>query len=522
MSAPSQPAASNGPGQSNGVGRTAGRDDGGTDHTLFFDASPFATLLFTPDLVMIDSNAAHARMSGVPSDEVRGRPIFEVFPVNPDAVRDGAPDTEAVMRASVARAMASRATDEAPIQRHDLPRHDGTFETRYWRMIHSPVFERGGGADAPIVAIRQDAWDVTEAVRLTDRQNAMQRIAGTIAGVAFWEHDVRAGTIVRTSELDEIFGFPPRTPDASDGSAVGGATSLAPFMERVHPDDAERLAETTQEMIAAGAGAVRQMEYRVTRPDGKVRRVAVRGEMGWGEHGQPVIVGTSLDVTELHANEARLERLLAEKEVLLGEVNHRVKNSLQLVSSILSLEARSAAEGERARLRSAAARVAAVSAVHASLYHDDDVRSVEFGAHLREFCARLADSLGAERRGIAFGVTVEPAILRAEVAVPLSLIVNELVANAFKYAHADEAPAGARVDVTFEKRDGNRLALTVSDNGRGMNPGHAFPPSLNHDKSLAERTGLGGRLVSTLARQIDATIATEQDEGWRTTIEFGA
>lgn len=476
----------------------------------YFDASPFATLLFAPDLTLLSSNAAHARMSGVPSAALQGRPMFEVFPKNPD--HEG-PDTEDVIRASVERVVAERAPDEPPIQRHDLPRGDGTFEARYWRMIHSPVVR-----DGAVVAIRQDSWDVTETIQAAERQMTLQRIASGIAGIAFWQQDVHADTIVRTPEFDVIFGFAVPATDGLDGSLSGAPTPVAPFRERVHPDDVTMIETEIGAMLEGGPGTVRQTEYRVVRPDGEVRRVAVRGELSVGDAGQPIIVGTSLDVTSLRANEARLERLLAEKEVLLGEVNHRVKNSLQLVSSILSLESRQAAEDERARLMSAASRVQAVSAVHASLYHDDDVRAVEFGAHLHAFCTRLGESLGAAERGIALRVETEPVTLAAEKTVPLSLIVNELVTNAFKYAFGDMAPAGAEVSISFGPSHG-RLMLKVCDNGSAK--GHDSPPQ-GAPGAVPSGTGLGTRLVTTLARQIDASLTTEQDAGWSTCVMFDA
>ncbi len=487
---------------------------GSPEFRPYFDASPFATLLFTPDLVLIDSNAAHVRASGVPSQVLRGRAMFDVWPKNPN---HAGPDTEDVLRTSIARVLETKASDEPPVQRHDLPSGNGAFEARFWRMIHSPVIENG-----EVVAIRQDSWDVTDAIMMTERQQAMQRIAGSIAGIAFWELDVDADTIVRTPELDAIFGFPRLELVSGPGGPASPATELDPFRRCVHPDDAPRFDAVIAEMVAAGAGSVRQIEYRLIRPSGDVRRVAVRGEMNVGLEGQPVIVGTTLDVTDLHANEARLEGLLSEKEMLLGEVNHRVKNSLQLVSSILSLEARQADERERARLMSAAARVHAVSAVHASLDHNDDVRTVEFGAHLRQFCGRLADSLGAEARGIAVLIETEAVTLQAETAVPLSLIVNELVTNAFKYAFADQAPAGSRVSVSFSRSSGSdgELILVVTDNG--TEPSAREPDPDRSALAVPLSSGLGARLVSTLASQIGASVSTERAGGWTTRIVFMA
>jgi two-component sensor histidine kinase len=229
-------------------------------------------------------------------------------------------------------------------------------------------------------------------------------------------------------------------------------------------------------------------------------------------------------------------RLLDEKEVLLGEVNHRVKNSLQIVGAILSLQARDARDEGAAALRSASARVRAVAAVHASLYHDDDVRTVDFGDHLRRFCATLAESLGADARGIALDVEAEAVTLRAETAVPLSLIVNELVTNAFKYAfdadasRADEGAPSTRVRVSLCRDGEGRVAVEVSDNGAGRGTDEADGPfdgqpsqeGRSPARSSSPSGGLGTTLVSTLARQLGATVTREQGNGWTVRITFEA
>lgn len=219
-------------------------------------------------------------------------------------------------------------------------------------------------------------------------------------------------------------------------------------------------------------------------------------------------------------------RLLEEKEVLLGEVNHRVKNSLQLVGSILSLQARSARDDAAGLLRAASARVQAVSSVHAELYHDDDVRTVEFGSYLHRFCERLADAVGASARGISLEVDAEPITLSADKAVPLSLIVNELVTNAFKYAFpADPLGGGddfqATVKVRLFRNSDGAAVIEVSDNGIGAGTGSASGSlSAAQEMGSNETTGLGTTLTKILARQLNATLTKTQADGWMVRLEF--
>ena len=481
------------------------------DWRSLFDASPFAALVLTPDLVLLGCNAAHTANSGIPSAAMAGRFMFDVFPKNPDGA---GVDAEVTIRASVERVMGTREPDEPPIQRHDLPREDGSFEPRYWRMVHSPIRQ-----DDEVVAIRQDSWDVTAQVLEEERQTALQRVAGSMAGIGFWELDPVTDRLARTPELDVLYGFPSE-------AGAGEERSFANYFERIHEEDQPVIEAAIGALLSEGVGGVRQLGFRVVRSDGDVRSAIVWAEVVDGPDGRPVLIGITLDVTDLHANEARLASLLEEKEALLGEVNHRVKNSLQLVSAILSLEARKASAEEGTRLRSAAARVQSVAAAHAALYQGGDVRTVEMGVHLRWFCAHLAESLGAKPRGIALTVEADDVRLPAVQAVPLSLIVNELVTNAFKHAFGDSAFEGARVSVSLQSGPEGTHTLIVRDNGRGPGTDEASEDSSPQEAAAgtmpSKGSGLGSQLIATLVRQIGGRIVQEQDGGWTTRIEFGA
>jgi PAS domain S-box-containing protein len=218
-------------------------------------------------------------------------------------------------------------------------------------------------------------------------------------------------------------------------------------------------------------------------------------------------------------------RLLEEKEILLGEVNHRVKNSLQLVGSILSLQARTARPEAATLLQSASARVQAIASVHAALYHDDDVRTVEFGDYLRRFCATLADGLGAAERGITLHVEAEKVILPADKAVPLSLVINELVTNSFKYAFSNGSVdrnggerAAPRIDVWLGRNDDGKLIIEVADNGCTTGTESVGHASDAEASNTAE--GLGTKLTAILARQLEATITIRQADGWIVRLEL--
>ena len=188
----------------------------------------------------------------------------------------------------------------------------------------------------------------------------------------------------------------------------------------------------------------------------------------------------------------RLASALEQKEVLLKEVNHRVKNSLQQVASLLSLQRNQIGDPQtRHQFEEAARRITVVAQVHQRLYKDDRPDQVAFDSFLREFCRDL-DQVFPERR-IRIECSAESFFMRNDKVVPVALILNELIANAFKYSFPDNA--GGLIRVTATKEQGNAL-LTVADNGVKL-------PN-NFDSTASG--GLGLKIVAALSRQLRAKV----------------
>lgn len=182
------------------------------------------------------------------------------------------------------------------------------------------------------------------------------------------------------------------------------------------------------------------------------------------------------DLRELNKRQ-QLETEVAHKELLLREVNHRVKNSLQIVSSILHLQTASAGAEASVEIRNASARIMAIAAVHERLYKGGSVTTVSLDSFLKDLCGNIADSLGCTD-GLVVDLTAID--VPTDKAVPLALIVNELVTNAIKYGKLP-----CRVET---HADGDKLTLRVSDKGQG--------PASEH------RKGLGSRIVKAFAKQL--------------------
>ena len=202
------------------------------------------------------------------------------------------------------------------------------------------------------------------------------------------------------------------------------------------------------------------------------------------------VVCAYYDLTERTTLEAKLHQALADKDMLIREIDHRVRNSISLIASLLSMQAGSSGSSEvKQALEVASARLVAVARIHERLYKGTNIGIVEFGTYLEEICRDLRTSLSHG----AMAVTVHAAAvdLPVDQAVPLGLIANELVTNAFK--HCRDTAATITIEL---KHDGKRLMLAVSDTGQGM------PADYGPNK----RTGLGMRVIELLARQLKGTL----------------
>ncbi len=199
---------------------------------------------------------------------------------------------------------------------------------------------------------------------------------------------------------------------------------------------------------------------------------------------------------ELQESRNRLEKLANQQALLLREVNHRIANSLQLISSLIELQARRVADpAARDMLKHAADRVEAVTLVHRRLYTSNDVEAVAMDQYL----AGLVDELGRlsqnDERNIAITLSAEPIRVNTDKAVSLGLIVNELVTNALKYAYPDR---NGDIRVRFG-RCGEAIQLVVEDDGVGTTSGGA-----------PKGSGLGTMIVNAMARSAKATVEMDQ------------
>ena len=209
---------------------------------------------------------------------------------------------------------------------------------------------------------------------------------------------------------------------------------------------------------------------------------------------------------EVHASRDRYAALAAEREVLLREVNHRVGNSLQIIASLLHLQANSSTQDDvKAALTNAMGRVAAVAQVHRRLYTSHDLKSVLLNQYLDALLEDLRRSTEGDRMS-RLTLKAEPIEIDPDRAVAIGIVVNELVMNAVKYAYPD-CTGPIHVALTS---DGDDLLLAISDDGVGLS-GRIDPRS----------TGMGQRIVSAMASKLEASVERDPNHaGTRILLRF--
>ncbi|MBT3342467.1 MAG: PAS domain S-box protein [Gemmatimonadetes bacterium] len=278
----------------------------------------------------------------------------------------------------------------------------------------------------------------------------------------------------------------------------------------VHPEDSSTLTE----LLASGGGADHHTEFRWRHKAGhflwaagsifpiyehpedeQIHRVAM----------YQIVVQ---DITERKLAQDTIQASLEEKEVLLKEIHHRVKNNLQIISSLLHLQASRLEDtslGEA--FDDSQHRIRSMALIHEELYKSEDLARIDFPAYAQRLIENLFDSFGPSVRGVEHETDMDAALMTIDQAIPLGLVVNELLSNALKYAF----PSNTGMIRLQLRNHTDSLELIVSDNGIGL-PDHLL------NEGLENPTTLGLKLVISLVGQIRGDLSATSDEGTTFTI----
>jgi PAS domain S-box-containing protein len=313
------------------------------------------------------------------------------------------------------------------------------------------------------------------------------RLAAEAAGVGAWEFDGAAGTLDLSDQAGSVL-----------GAEQDGVVPVRDALAAAAPDDADRLVDGLSAAAHEGSGF--QETIRLTTKSGDPRWVEIRGRgMPGSDSAVLRLTGTVMDVTERTLTAERLSASVSDKEVLLREVHHRVKNNLQSLLSLVQMERRRTRDdGFRDRLDAVRSRIHVMAAVHEQLHAGEGTGDVDLSRQITTLCKGLHD-LAPDPDRIAVRVAAEPVHSDIDTAVVFGLIANELVSNAFKHAF----PGGRSGVIDVHLASGpDGIALTVKDDGVG-DPGG--PGSLGKQLVTALAGQLGG-IVTNVPEPAGTTV----------------
>jgi len=280
-----------------------------------------------------------------------------------------------------------------------------------------------------------------------------------------------------------------------------------PFQQFVHPDDLPACSEFLQKVLKTGE-RMEGIEYRVKHLDGTWHwhtssAVPLKDSSGdiIGFH------GIARDITDRKIAEDKIKSYLAEKELILKEVHHRIKNNMNTIKGLLTLQTMSLNDPSAiSALQDTISRVDSMGVLYDKLYRSDNFKEMSLLVYLPSLIDEIVSNF-PNSVSVKIEKQIDDFVIELEKLQPLGIIINELLTNTMKYAFTERGNNLISVSATLT---GQKVSIIISDNGNGI------PESVTFENS----TGFGMQLVSMLTEQIGGTIRIERERGTRFVLEF--
>jgi PAS domain S-box-containing protein len=336
--------------------------------------------------------------------------------------------------------------------------------------------------------VKQRTAELSESVEKLQESRKDLSHAQEVGQIGSWRLDLRRNVLTWSDETYRIFGVP-----------VGTPLTYETFLEIVHPED-RQFVDT--QWNACLRGESYDIEHRIV-VNGQVRWVREKAYLELNDAGETIgAFGIAQDITERKRAEEAIRASLSEKEVLLKEIHHRVKNNMQIISSLIALQADESKDTIiRDVLQDVTHRVRSMAMVHEKLYQSTDLARVDFAEYAQGLLNYLYRSYEREASNIRLITDLEQVLIPVNEAVPCGLILNELISNALKHAFPDHTEGEVVVSLHSSKQ--GEVVLCVRDNGRGLPAGFDW----------RQGSSLGLRLVQMLAKQLHADVEVSSDRG---------
>ena len=351
------------------------------------------------------------------------------------------------------------------------------------------------------LALRQSLTRTSVALQELEHQNTKSKLAEVAlreseqrwrfaiegTGDGLWDWDIVASTVFFSTQWKGMLGF----------SEDDISNALVEWSKRIHPDDFPQVMADVEEHFK-GSTSLYINEHRVSCKDGSWKWILARGMVVTRDAlGNPLrMIGTHSDITERRLGEETIRSSLLEKEALLQEVHHRVKNNLQVINSLLRLESgRSTVPNTKAVLTEMQGRIRSMALLHESLYRSGSFAAVDLGAYLRQIATQSFRALAVSPGAVQLRLDIASVHVVMEQAAPCGLLVNELISNCLKHGFPDGRTGEVRIELRSVD-GGPQIRLRVSDTGVGL------PADFESKRSHT----LGLELVVDLVEQLNGTL----------------
>ncbi|HMK54068.1 MAG TPA: PAS domain S-box protein [Methanobacteriaceae archaeon] len=324
-----------------------------------------------------------------------------------------------------------------------------------------------------------------------------------IADLAYWEYDVKSDMFTFNDQFYALYGTNSQQEEGYNMSSQKYATRFIPPEES--PLVEEEIAKALETDDPDYSSTI---QHSIIRADGEKRFMLVRFVVDKDKYGQTIrTIGVNEDITDRKKAENEIIDSLKEKEVLLREIHHRVKNNMQIISSLLNLQIQNVENDEIENvLKESQGRVKSMAMIHEKLYQSASFTNINFKEYLERLVFDIFYSYGIKTDAIKSILNIEDINIGIETAIPLGLIINELVTNSVKYAFPK---CKGTIKIEFKSSD-DKLELIVADDGIGL------PKNID----IKNRTTLGLQLVNSLVNQIEGEIELDINNGTEFKITF--
>ncbi|MBD0347495.1 MAG: PAS domain-containing protein, partial [Coleofasciculus sp. Co-bin14] len=285
---------------------------------------------------------------------------------------------------------------------------------------------------------------------------------------------------------------------------------LNTWEQMIHPDDKPWVMELLDAHLL-DSSIPYNFDYRFLTKSGEWKWITCYGKVVVrDEKGKPLrMSGTHRDISDRKRAESLIKASLKEKEVLLKEIHHRVKNNLQIVSSLLQMQSRRTQDMAASLiLQDSQNRIRSIALIHEKLYRSEDLANIDFAQYIPDLTCHLFNSYQVNSDAVTLNTNIDGVFLEIDKAIPCGLIINELVSNSLKYAFPKKH--NGEIWVEFHANSDNTLTLIVRDNGIGI------PEEFDIETTMS----LGLTLVQGLVEQLEGTLELDCSRGTEFKITF--